>query len=88
MLPFKYSNLSRSTYILPLIITLNLDCFCLSVCNGLFLSVIFFSPQISVRLLAHKIQSPQEWEAIQALTVCCVICSISFFDILQLKLNN
>uniref|UniRef100_A0A4W6FRT4 Golgi associated, gamma adaptin ear containing, ARF binding protein 3a n=1 Tax=Lates calcarifer TaxID=8187 RepID=A0A4W6FRT4_LATCA len=25
-------------------------------------------PQISVRLLAHKIQSPQEWEAIQALT--------------------
>ncbi|XP_048870163.1 ADP-ribosylation factor-binding protein GGA3a isoform X1 [Brienomyrus brachyistius] len=26
-------------------------------------------PQIAVRLLAHKIQSPQEWEAIQALTV-------------------
>ncbi|XP_042559772.1 ADP-ribosylation factor-binding protein GGA3a [Clupea harengus] len=26
-------------------------------------------PQISVRLLAHKIQSPQEWEAVQALTV-------------------
>ncbi|XP_056673143.1 ADP-ribosylation factor-binding protein GGA3 isoform X4 [Monodelphis domestica] len=25
-------------------------------------------PQIAVRLLAHKIQSPQEWEAIQALT--------------------
>ncbi|XP_056136513.1 ADP-ribosylation factor-binding protein GGA3-like [Lampris incognitus] len=25
-------------------------------------------PQISVRLLAHKIQSPQEWEAVQALT--------------------
>uniref|UniRef100_A0A8D3CTF8 Golgi associated, gamma adaptin ear containing, ARF binding protein 3a n=1 Tax=Scophthalmus maximus TaxID=52904 RepID=A0A8D3CTF8_SCOMX len=25
-------------------------------------------PQISVRLLAHKVQSPQEWEAIQALT--------------------
>ncbi|KAF6717982.1 ADP-ribosylation factor-binding protein GGA3 [Oryzias melastigma] len=25
-------------------------------------------PQISVRLLAHKIQSPQEWEAMQALT--------------------
>uniref|UniRef100_A0AAY4CQK8 Golgi associated, gamma adaptin ear containing, ARF binding protein 3a n=1 Tax=Denticeps clupeoides TaxID=299321 RepID=A0AAY4CQK8_9TELE len=25
-------------------------------------------PQISVRLLAHKIQSPQEWEALQALT--------------------
>lgn len=29
----------------------------------------YFSPQIAVRLLAHKIQSPQEWEAIQALTV-------------------
>uniref|UniRef100_A0A7N8WRK8 Golgi associated, gamma adaptin ear containing, ARF binding protein 3a n=1 Tax=Mastacembelus armatus TaxID=205130 RepID=A0A7N8WRK8_9TELE len=26
-------------------------------------------PQISVRLLAHKIQSPQEWEAMQALMV-------------------
>ncbi|XP_027138571.1 ADP-ribosylation factor-binding protein GGA3a [Larimichthys crocea] len=26
-------------------------------------------PQISVRLLVHKIQSPQEWEAMQALTV-------------------
>ncbi|XP_068077807.1 ADP-ribosylation factor-binding protein GGA3a isoform X1 [Danio rerio] len=26
-------------------------------------------PQISVRLLAHKIQSPQEWESLQALTV-------------------
>ncbi|KAM9792960.1 ADP-ribosylation factor-binding protein GGA3a [Neosynchiropus ocellatus] len=26
-------------------------------------------PQISVRLLAHKIQSPQEWEALQALMV-------------------
>uniref|UniRef100_A0A673XDZ0 Golgi associated, gamma adaptin ear containing, ARF binding protein 3 n=1 Tax=Salmo trutta TaxID=8032 RepID=A0A673XDZ0_SALTR len=25
-------------------------------------------PQISVRLLVHKIQSPQEWEALQALT--------------------
>ncbi|KAL1272949.1 hypothetical protein QQF64_028811 [Cirrhinus molitorella] len=26
-------------------------------------------PQISVRLLAHKIQSPQDWESLQALTV-------------------
>lgn len=26
-------------------------------------------PQIATRLLAHKIQSPQEWEAMQALTV-------------------
>lgn len=31
---------------------------------------VFFSPQISVQLLVHKIQSPQEWEALQALTVC------------------
>ena len=32
-------------------------------------------PQIAVRLLAHKIQSPQEWEAVQALTVgfSCVL---------------
>lgn len=27
------------------------------------------SPPLATRLLAHKIQSPQEWEAIQALTV-------------------
>uniref|UniRef100_A0A452I9F0 VHS domain-containing protein n=1 Tax=Gopherus agassizii TaxID=38772 RepID=A0A452I9F0_9SAUR len=26
-------------------------------------------PPLATRLLAHKIQSPQEWEAIQALTV-------------------
>ena len=39
---------------------------------------IFSSAQISVRLLAHKIQSPQEWEAMQALTVCSVIISLSF----------
>ena len=26
-------------------------------------------PQLATRLLAHKIQSPQEWEALQALTV-------------------
>ncbi|NXM59361.1 GGA3 protein, partial [Illadopsis cleaveri] len=30
-------------------------------------------PQIAVRLLAHKIQSPQEWEAVQALTVVQVL---------------
>lgn len=29
----------------------------------------FFSPQIAVTLLVHKIHSPQEWEALQALTV-------------------
>lgn len=27
------------------------------------------SPPLATRLLAHKIQSPQEWEAMQALTV-------------------
>lgn len=32
---------------------------------------LFLSPRppLATRLLAHKIQSPQEWEAIQALTV-------------------
>uniref|UniRef100_K7B7R5 Golgi-associated, gamma adaptin ear containing, ARF binding protein 1 n=1 Tax=Pan troglodytes TaxID=9598 RepID=K7B7R5_PANTR len=29
----------------------------------------FEGPPLATRLLAHKIQSPQEWEAIQALTV-------------------
>lgn len=29
----------------------------------------FCSPQIAVTLLVHKIHSPQEWEALQALTV-------------------
>lgn len=27
------------------------------------------SPQIAIQLLVHKIHSPQEWEALQALTV-------------------
>lgn len=31
--------------------------------------VLSISPQLATRLLAHKIQSPQEWEAMQALTV-------------------
>uniref|UniRef100_A0A672ZSI7 Golgi-associated, gamma adaptin ear containing, ARF binding protein 1 n=1 Tax=Sphaeramia orbicularis TaxID=375764 RepID=A0A672ZSI7_9TELE len=39
----------------------------LSVLFCLFSSV--SSPQFAARLLAHKIQSPQEWEAMQALTV-------------------
>lgn len=29
-------------------------------------------PQLATRLLAHKIQSPQEWEAMQALLVSSV----------------
>lgn len=39
--------------------------------NGLafFLPLAPSSPPLATRLLAHKIQSPQEWEAIQALTV-------------------
>lgn len=40
--------------------------FTCSVCNR---DLLRFRPQIAVRLLAHKIQSPQEWEAVQALTV-------------------
>lgn len=38
----------------------------------------FHSPQISVKLLVHKIESPQEWEALQALTVCIDIIFLLF----------
>ncbi|CAF94025.1 unnamed protein product, partial [Tetraodon nigroviridis] len=40
-------------------------------------------PQISVKLLVHKIQSPQEWEALQALTVleaCMRNCGRGFHN--------
>lgn len=39
------------------------------------------SPQTSLRLLVHKIQSPQEWEALQALTVQCVSTPVRSFDL-------
>lgn len=43
---------------------------CLPLNTGdLFFPHLCCSPQLATRLLAHKIQSPQEWEAMQALLV-------------------
>lgn len=39
---------------------------------------LFFRPQISAKLLVHKIQSPQEWEALQSLTVCIYFLILTF----------
>uniref|UniRef100_A0A3B3TVU5 VHS domain-containing protein n=1 Tax=Poecilia latipinna TaxID=48699 RepID=A0A3B3TVU5_9TELE len=42
---------------------------------------IIIRPQLATRLLAHKIQSPQEWEAMQALLVletCMKNCGNKF----------
>lgn len=36
---------------------------------SVYVNFLLFSPQLATRLLAHKIQSPQEWEAMQALMV-------------------
>lgn len=44
----------------------------LSYCVCITLKSVFvlcYRPQLATRLLAHKIQSPQEWEAMQALLV-------------------
>lgn len=47
-------------------------------------------PQIAVKLLVHKIHSPQEWEALQALTVrTLLIDSVSFlFLLLQIQTKS
>lgn len=38
-------------------------------------------PQLATRLLAHKIQSPQEWEAMQALLVSLNLSQQMFYRI-------
>lgn len=45
-----------------------------------FFGVFFCSPQISVKHLVYKIQSPQEWEALQALTVCIDLIFLLFYS--------
>lgn len=56
------------------------------------LTVLFFytksRPQLATRLLAHKIQSPQEWEAMQALLVSLNLSQQMFYlRLLQQRLS-
>lgn len=64
---FKLSTFSVHVYVFLWHI---LHSFVVLIYNIYMLLLLFpFSPQLATRLLAHKIQSPQEWEAMQALMV-------------------
>lgn len=45
-------------------------------------------PQLATRLLAHKIQSPQEWEAMQALLVSLNLSQRMFYRQLLQQRND
>uniref|UniRef100_A0AAX7UK09 Golgi-associated, gamma adaptin ear containing, ARF binding protein 1 n=1 Tax=Astatotilapia calliptera TaxID=8154 RepID=A0AAX7UK09_ASTCA len=45
------------------------DLLCIDLNQNFYIWIHCSLPQLATRLLAHKIQSPQEWEAMQALTV-------------------